>query len=53
MGASVRREPVSKRQQIGGRRAEGAHVLLDRRTGRNTCAGDDGLLMHVESAHRE
>ena len=49
MRAPVRREPVRQRQQIAGRRAERAHLLLDRRPGRDACAGDDGLLMHVES----
>src|SRR5579864_1901348 len=48
MGAPVGGEPVRQRQQIAGRCSEGAHLRLDGRTGPDACAGDDGLLMHVE-----
>jgi len=49
MGARVRRQPIGQRQQIARSRAESADILLHRRTGRDACAGDDGLLMHVQS----
>src|SRR5712692_4038974 len=49
MGAPVRREPVGERQQLAGRGAECPYLLLDGRTGRHARAGDDGLLMHVQS----
>jgi hypothetical protein len=48
MGAAMGHEPVGQSQQILGGRAECAHLLLYRRTRRDTRAGDDGWLMHIE-----
>ncbi len=49
MGAALCREPVGEGQQILGGRAECAHFLVHRRIGCDACAGDDGLLVDVES----